>query len=188
MILTPKDLRIIRSSEFLRTEPFSSNAEQNLDEARGWFTNRNIRLVEKRRREPFKNKTTTLVALGQVRLSRGFWTEKPTTDQTEVLWHEAVHVRQKVRAVRWPSARYRLRAEVPAYRETVRVFMAHLGYPVGSVASARAIAQMNEVADNIVTSLRVNYLVGVLHRETMGRQIRAALTCDFAPETTENHD
>ena len=124
MILRARDIEAAESCADLDPRGWSTAVDVNADRVESELRRHRTRLRTKLRGEPGNTHATTHAALRQIRLPRN-WGSRSLATRTAVLAHELVHVRQRVSVIRYAAARYRWHVEVPAYRESLRIWRAH---------------------------------------------------------------
>ena len=169
MKLRPKDIRRAEETKYLSLIPPTGTSKENLKTILDAIGERGWVLVERSPASPFSEWTTTFH--GRIALRNGFW-NLPVWQQQAILWHEYVHIEQRIDMgrhrfnVRWAgSPRWRWSLEVPAYRESVRNLR-------GRGAS---VSEINEYIDSSTENLRKKYLLKILDPSQMKMETKRIL-------------
>jgi len=159
MRLRDKDIRAAESVEYLAKIPPTGNPEQDLKTAMDSIGNKGWSLVERGENNPFADWTTTFHR--KIALENGFY-EKPAWAQQATLWHEDVHIEQRIDVGRhrfnvryMGSQRHRLIYETHAYRESIRNLKAR-------GASDR---EISAYISHVIKILRYKYRITLLRKK-----------------------
>lgn len=169
MRLRDRDIRVAESTQYLAQTPPTGNPEQDLKTVMDSIGSKGWSLVERGENNPFADWTTTFHR--KIALSNGFY-EQPVWEQSWTLWHEDVHVEERIDIGRhrfniryMGSQRHRLIYEVPAYRESVRGLKAR-------GANDREIAAY---ISHVIKILRYKYRITMLRKKGARKEIRRIL-------------
>lgn len=169
MRLRDKDIRAAESTKYLAQVAPTGNPERDLKTVMDSIGSKGWSLVERGPNNPFADWTTTFHR--KIALSNGFY-EQPVWEQQATLWHEDVHIPQRIDVGRhrfnvryMGSQRYRLIYETHAYRESVRNLKAR-------GASDR---EISAYISHVIKILRYKYRIRLLRKKGARKEIRRIL-------------
>ena len=172
MTISKRDRKTIRaadSDKYLGKQPPSGNPDEDLRVILDIIGNKGWALVERSENSPWADWTTTFHL--RIAVEHGFY-KKPVWQQQATLWHENVHIDQRLDVgrhrfnVRWAaSQRYRLIYETHAYRESVRNLKAR-----GANEQ-----QIDQYITYVIRMLRYKYKIRLLRKREVRNEIRDIL-------------
>jgi len=169
MRLRKKDIRAAESTKYLgKTEP-TGDPKKDLKTVIDSLGSKGWSLIERSENNPFSDWTTTFHM--RIALQNGFYS-LPAAQQQGTLWHEDVHVEQRIHVGRhrfnvryMGSQRYRLIYETQAYRESIRNIKAR-------GANDQEIAAYVEY---VIKILRYKYKIRMLRKKSVRKEISRIL-------------
>jgi hypothetical protein len=169
MRLRAKDIRAAESTKYLAKIPPTGNPEQDLKTVMDSIGSKGWSLVERGENNPWADWTTTFHR--RIALSHGFY-EQPVWEQDDTLWHEDVHIEQRVDIGRhrfnvryMGNQRCRLIYETHAYRVSVQKLKAR-------GASGE---QIDAYISHVIKILRYKYRITLLRKKGARKEIRRIL-------------
>lgn len=169
MKLRKKDIKHAESDKYLSAIPPTGISKDNLEFILKVIGERGWSLVERSPSNPFADWTTTFHL--RIALRNGFW-KLPVRQQQATLWHENVHINQRLDMgrhrfnLRWAgSPRWKWILETQAYRESVR----------NAKAMGASESEIDSYIDETIRNLRNKYLLWILNKNQMERETRRIL-------------